>query len=91
MADASAGLMQILAELGGMRALGADAAPVKAKVRELQAYITAHFYTCTDDILYGLGQMYVADERFRENIDKAGGEGSAAFAKEAIEVTLLSE
>ena len=43
----------------------------------MQAYITAHYYECTDEIFSRLGEMYVADERFRKNIDKAGGDGTA--------------
>ena len=89
MADASAGLMALLAEFGALRTLDPSDARAEEKVRELQSYITAHFYTCTDDILYGLGQMYVADERFKTNIDRAGGEGTAAFVQKAIEYTLL--
>ena len=89
MADASAGLMVLLAEFGALRTLDPSDARAEEKVRELQSYITAHFYTCTDDILYGLGQMYVADERFKTNIDRAGGEGTAAFVQKAIEYTLL--
>ena len=42
------------------------------------------YYHCTDEILAGLGQMYVADERFRNNIDKHGA-GTAAFIREAID------
>ena len=52
-------------------------------VKTLQDHITANYYTCTDQILAGLGQMYVADERFRNNIDKHV-DGTAAFASEAI-------
>ena len=89
MADASVGLMALLAEFGALRSLDPSDARAEEKVRELQSYITAHFYTCTDDILYGLGQMYVADERFKTNIDRAGGEGTAAFVQKAIEYTLL--
>ena len=85
MADASAGLMALLAEFGELRTLDPSDARTEEKVRELQSYITAHFYTCTDDILYGLGQMYVADERFKNNIDKHG-DGTAAFISKAIEV-----
>ena len=40
-------------------------------------------YTCTDEILAGLGKMYIADERFKKNIDKYG-EGTAEFAAGAI-------
>ncbi len=52
-------------------------------VRDLKAFITQNFYTCTDEILKGLGAMYTADERFRENIDKHGS-GTAEFAADAI-------
>ena len=61
-----------------------SSAEAQAQVKKLQEYITAHYYQCTDEILAGLGQMYTADEAFRENIDKAGGEGTAAFAGQAI-------
>ena len=53
-------------------------------VKNLQNHITENFYTCTKEILAGLGQMYVADERFRSNIDKHA-DGTAAFICEAIE------
>lgn len=89
MEAAGDGLMALMAQFGELRALDPSDARAEAKVRELQAYITAHYYTCTDDILYGLGQMYTADERFRKNIDRAGGEGTAEFVKKAIEYTLL--
>lgn len=52
-------------------------------VKKLQTYISDHYYTCTGEILAGLGQMYVADERFRKNIDRHGP-GTAAFAAAAI-------
>ena len=49
----------------------------------VQDYITQNYYTCTNDILSGLGKVYVADERFKKNIDKYG-EGTAEFAADAI-------
>ena len=52
-------------------------------MKELQNYITENYYTCTDEILAGLGQMYVADERFKNNIDKHAP-GTAAFISESI-------
>ena len=55
----------------------------QALVVDLQNTITAAYYTCTDEILKGLGQMYVADERFQKNIDK-NGKGTAEFASKAI-------
>ena len=60
-----------------------DSEPAKMQVEKLQRCITDNFYTCTDDILKGLGQMYVADERFRKNIDKHG-EGTAAYISKCI-------
>lgn len=52
-------------------------------VKKLKDYITENFYTCTDEILSGLGKMYVYDERFTENIDKHA-KGTASFIREAI-------
>ncbi|MBE6037737.1 MAG: MerR family transcriptional regulator [Anaerofustis stercorihominis] len=79
-------LMNILSEIGQLRDKGADSEEVRNGVMKLQKHITDNFYTCTDEILYGLGQMYVMDERFKNNIDKAGGEGTAEFVKKAIEI-----
>ena len=62
----------------------AESNEAQSLVKELQAYITENYYTCTKEILAGLGQMYVADERFKANIDKHGT-GTAEFVKEAIE------
>ena len=89
--EANDGLMAIFAEFSACKASGAsaDSAEAQALVAKLQAHITANYYTCTDEILAGLGEMYVADERFKKNIDKCG-EGTAEFAAEAIEVYCLS-
>ena len=59
----------------------------QALVAKLQNTITSFYYTCTDEILAGLGKMYVAVERFKKNIDKYG-EGTAEFVAEAINVNL---
>ena len=86
-AEANDGLMAIFAEFAACKANGAkaDSAKVQALVAKLQAHITANYYTCTDEILAGLGQMYACDERFEKNIDKYG-DGTAEFAAEAIEI-----
>ena len=86
-AEANDGLMAIFAEFAVCKDSGAsaDSAETQALVAKLQAHITANYYTCTDEILAGLGKMYIADERFRKNIDKYGGE-TAEFASSAIEV-----
>ncbi len=60
-----------------------DSKAAKALVEKLQKYITDNFYTCTNEILSGLGQMYVCDERFTQNIDKHGV-GTAEFVNKAI-------
>ena len=78
------GLTACFAKLGTLKHLSPTAPEVLAAVRELQEFITGHFYTCTPEILAGLGEMYTADDRFRRNIDAAGGEGTAAFAGQAI-------
>ena len=64
-----------------------DSGEAQGLVCALQAYITANFYTCTDEILAGLGSMYTADERFRSNIDKHG-DGTAEYINEAIKTKL---
>ena len=86
-AEANDGLMAIFAEFAACKESGAtaDSAEAQALVAELQAHITANYYTCTDEILAGLGKMYVADERFKKNIDKYG-KGTAEFVAEAIEI-----
>lgn len=56
---------------------------VQGLVKKLQEYITQCYYTCNAEILAGLGQMYVADERFRNNINHHG-EGTADFISRAI-------
>ena len=86
-AEANDGLMTIFAEFAACKDSDASADSVKAQalVAKLQAHITANYYTCTDEILAGLGQMYVADERFKKSIDKYG-DGTAEFASEVIAV-----
>jgi len=88
-AEANDGLMAIFAEFAALKNNGAtaDSAEAEALVAKLQAHITENYYTCSDEILTGLGKMYVADERFKKNIDKYG-EGTAEFASEAIEKAL---
>ena len=85
--EPNAGLMAIFAEFAECKDSGAsaDSAEAQALVSKLQAHITANYYTCTDEILAGLGKMYVCDERFKKNIDKCG-EGTAEFAAEGIRI-----
>ena len=84
-AEISDGMMEIFAEFAACKVSGASADSTEAQmlVAKLQAHITENYYTCTDEILAGLGKMYVADERFQKNIDKYG-EGTAEFVADAI-------
>jgi len=85
--EANDGLIAIFAEFVALKNNGvaADSAEAQALVAKLQAHITENYYTCTDEILAGLGKMYVADERFKKNIDKYS-EGTAEFASEGIRI-----
>ena len=85
-AEVNDGLMAIFAEFAECKNSGflANSPEVQSLVVKLQEYITRNYYTCTNEILAGLGQMYVADERFKKNIDKYG-DGTAEFASKAIE------
>ena len=85
--EANNGLMAIFAEFAACKDSGAsaDSSEAQALVAKLQVHITENYYTCTDEILAGLGKMYVADKRFKKNIDKYG-EGTAEFASKAIAV-----
>ena len=84
-AEANEGLMAIFAEFAACKDSGASANSddAQALVAKLQAHITENYYTCTDEILAGLGKMYVADERFKKNIDKYG-ERTSIFVFNAI-------
>ena len=86
-AEANDGLMAIFDEFATCKENGVSAvsAEAQALVAKLQEHITENYYTCTDEIFAGLGKMYVADERFKKNIDKYG-EGTAEFAAEGIRI-----
>lgn len=79
-------LLTMFSELGELKHLTPNANEVQNKIAALQKFITDNYYVCTNKILSGLGEMYVGDERFKNNIDKAGGAGTADFVKQAIAV-----
>ena len=79
------GLMEILAAFGGMTGTDPAGAAAQAQVAKLRDYISANYYTCTDDILRSLGRMYAGGGSMTENIDAAGGPGTAEYAHRAIE------
>ena len=82
----SSGMDAIMAEFAACKVQGHAPASEEAQVlvKKLQGYITEHFYNCTDAILKGLAEMYVADDRFRSNIDRHG-KGTAEFIRQAIQ------
>ena len=77
-------MMNIFAEFGKIKELSPESEEAIALAKKLQDYITEHYYTCTDEILLGLGAMYAGGGDFTTNIDEVGGEGTAVFAYEAI-------
>lgn len=85
-ADKTDELMQIFAEIGQIKPLSPASVQAQQLIKKLQNFITDNYYTCTDEILKDLGKMYVCDKRFKHNIDKAGGVGTAEFTAKAIEV-----
>ena len=82
--DKAKELMEVFAEFGSMRGMAADCDEVREQVKKLQEFITENYYSCSDEMLVSLGQMYTASDEFRENIDNAGGEGTAEFVCRAI-------
>ena len=80
------GMIDIFAEFGAIRNTDPASEEAQALVKKLQDYITQHMYTCTKEILGGLGKMYAGGGDFTKNIDSFGGEGTAEFASRAIEI-----
>ena len=78
-------VMELFARLGAMRGQAPESAAVQNWVEELRGFLTAHYYNCTPRILKGLGEMYAGGGSMTENIDRAGGPGTGAFAKLAID------
>ena len=85
-AEVNDGLMAIFAEFAECKNNGftANSPEVQSLVGKLQDYITQNYYACTNEILAGLGEMYVADERFKKNIDKYGEETAELVAKAIV-------
>ena len=77
-------MMEIFREFGAVRNEDPSAATAQDLVKKLQGFITEHFYTCSDEILYGLGMMYAGGGDFTASIDQHAGEDTAEFAYQAI-------
>ena len=79
-------IMSLFTKFGALKQFPPTDKAVQEKVAVLQSYINENFYTCNNEILKELGEMYVSDERFKKNIDHFGGEGTAEFVRQAISV-----
>ena len=86
--DLSAQVMELFAKLGKMRPCAPDSEKAQNWAKELQAFFTEHFYTCTPQILGSLAESYAGGGSMTENIDKVGGEGTGVFAKQVIDIYL---
>ena len=83
-------VMDFFRRLGQMMPCDPGCEAARNWARELQAFFTAHYYTCTPQILGSLAQAYAGGGSMNENIDKAGGPGTGAFAKEVIDLYISS-
>lgn len=84
--DLGVQVMDFFVRLGKMRPCAPDCAEAISWAKELQDFFTANYYTCTPQILSSLAESYAGGGSMTENIDKAGGAGTGAFAKEVIDL-----
>ncbi len=84
--DVSSRFMLIFSEFGKLKEEEVGSDIVQVQVKKLQNFISEHYYQCTKEILSGLGKMYASEGEFKTNIDNYGGEGTAQFVSEAIEI-----
>ena len=84
--DLGAQVMDFFARLGKMRPCAPGCAEAQTWAKELQDFFTAHYYTCTPQILGSLAESYAGGGSMTENIDKVGGAGTGAFAKEVLDI-----
>ena len=82
----SEGMMDIFQAFGAIRDTDPAGPQAQALVERLQAYITEHYYTCSDQILLSLSKMYDGGGSMTESIDSVGGPGTGDFAAKAIAV-----
>lgn len=87
----AADMMGIFCEFGKIKKKPADSDEAQKLVRKLQDFITEHYYTCTDEILAGLGEAYGSGGEFTKNINAAAGNGTAEYAADAIKTYCLAE
>jgi len=83
-------VMELFARLGKMRPCDPACEEAQTWAKELQDFFTEHFYTCTPQILKSLAESYAGGGSMTENIDKVGGAGTGAFAKEVLDAYIES-
>lgn len=88
--DLGAQVMDLFVKLGQMCPCDPACGEAQAWAKELQEFFNEHFYTCTPQILSSLAESYAGGGSMTENIDKAGGAGTGAFAKEVIDIYVKS-
>jgi len=84
-------MMKLFEGFGRMKEKVPDSAEAMAQAGKLQEFITANYYHCSDEILLSLADMYAAGGEFTQNIDRAGGEGTAEFAVKAIRAMIAAK
>ena len=77
-------MVAIMKDFAELKTFSTADSKVQKQVETLQNYISKQFYPCDLNVLSGLGQMYVADNRFTDFIDKVAGQGTASFVSSAI-------
>ncbi|CBZ02797.1 MerR family transcriptional regulator [Clostridium botulinum] len=76
---------KIYKKLASLMDKNPDDNEVQESVHQFREHISKNFYDCTPEIFRGLGELYVNDERFTDNIDKYKV-GLSKFLREAINV-----
>ncbi len=76
---------EIFTAFGNLAGYDPESSEVQSLVKRWQEFITVNFYPCTKEILAGLGKLYIADERFKNNLN-AYGEGTAEIMSRGIAV-----
>ena len=78
--------MLLFKEAGEMKDTDPASPEAQELVKRIQDHITENLYTCSNKILRGLGKMYSGGGNFTKNIDEYGGEGTAEFVDNAIQI-----
>lgn len=79
-------MMTLFVEFGALSDQNPGSKAAQDQVKKLQNFISDNFYQCDQKILSCLGRMYDGGGSMTENIDQAGGKGTARFAAEAIAI-----